>query len=446
MTYRAVSPITRRRFLAEAGAAGLGVSASMGFGGRARERYYPPPETDGGWRVGDPRALGVDGDRLRDAIDFHDEHPATTGYGGALVIIYKGYIIGESYVTGTDGGPQPWTARTCNDVKSSTKSVFGTAVGVFLDEYQDRVDLETPLVGTSRENTLIPQIWDQPITDPRKKRIQVKHVLTMTSGHESREPWLAPSVRHHYEGYSAPYQMYEYCFGWWSFDGIPAHHTLKFEPGFDFNYSNFGLEQMALAMRNVSGEEVGPYVYDRVLGKIGMPRGIRDNRYRDMPYTDDKELNFSDEPGWGAGGSEGCDAYGADKSASPYGYNTIVGSTFRSTARDFARLGYLWLNEGRWKSEQLVPEAWLRLATRRFERADGSSPVNYGYTFWVQDEWDGVPRDTYSSRGHNMNDCHVVPSLDLVVARLGNDNPPRAERARFTRTVIQKIVAAVPRR
>jgi hypothetical protein len=69
--------------------------------------------------------------------------------------------------------------------------------------------------------------------------------------------------------------MYEYCFGWWHFEGIPAHHTMKFEPGHGFNYSNFGLEQMALAMRNTTGEEVGPYVYDRVLGKIGMPIGLR---------------------------------------------------------------------------------------------------------------------------------------------------------------------------
>ena len=117
-----------------------------------------------------------------------------------------------------------------------------------------------------------------------------------------------------------PFQMYEYCFGWWHFEEIPAHHTLKFEPGSDFNYSNYGLEQLALAMRNISGEQVGPYVYDRVLRQIGMPVGIRDNQFRDMPYSDDKELNFSDEPGWGVGGSKGCDAYGADKSESPYGY------------------------------------------------------------------------------------------------------------------------------
>jgi len=406
--------------------------------------YAPPSEANGGWRVGDPASLGMNSTRLSEAIAFHDSASQTRSYGGALLIIHRGHVVGESYTSGSDGGPSRWTAETCNDMKSSTKSVFGTAVGVFLEEYRDLVDLDSYLVGGSRKDSLIPQIWDQPITDERKKRIKLKHALSMTSGHESREPWVPSTNRRLYSGYSGPFQMYEYCFGWWHFDQVPAHHTLKFEPGTDFNYSNYGLEQTALAMRNVSGQEVGPYVYDRVLTHLGMPVGIRDNAFKDMPYSDDKELNFASEPGWGRGGSTGCDAYGADKSESPYGYNTIVGSTFRCTARDFARLGYLWLHKGRWGDRQLVPEAWMNLATSRYVRDDGETPNNYGYTFWVMDELEGVPDDLFMSRGHNLNHSYVIPSLDLVVVRQGNDNRRRIEDGRdFATTLIQKIVAAV---
>ncbi len=444
--------VTRRRLLTEAGVGAAGLALLplpknlFGSANRvpSQERYIPPSEQEGGWRVGDPHDLGVDANQLRDAIAYHNKNTVTTSYGGALVIIYKGWIVGESYVTGADGGPQPWTAQTCNDMKSSTKSVFGTAVGVFLDEYEDRVDLDTYLVGASREDSLIPQIWDQPITDERKTRIKVKHVISMTSGHESREPWLAPSTRHLYPGYSGPFQMYEYCFGWWHFDGIADHHTLKFEPGSVFNFSNYGLEQLALAMRSISGERVGPYIYDRVLGKIGMPIGVRDTEYRDMPYADNRELNFATKPGWGVGGSEGCDAYGADKSDSQYGYNSIVGSTVRCTARDFARLGYLWLNKGRWGDQQLVSEEWLNLATSRFVREDGATPVKYGYTFWIQDDLENVPTDLFMSRGHNMNHSYVIPSLDLVVVRQGNQNRQPQGQPDFGTTLIQKIVAAIP--
>jgi CubicO group peptidase (beta-lactamase class C family) len=98
---------------------------------------------------------------------------------------------------------------------------------------------------------------------------------------------------------------------------------------------------------------------------------------------------------------------------------------------------------GRWGSRQLVPEEWTKQATSRFVQANGESH-NYGYTFWVQDEWEKVPKDTFGSRGHNMNDCYVVPSLDLVVVRQGNDNPPREKRSLFMRTVLEKIVQAIP--
>lgn len=436
---------TRRRFLkrASAGAVGLGLVTPRATQFRG-DGYVPPSEDAGGWRIAQPGALGLDAARLGEAVNFHDAAVQTTSYGGALVIIYRGHLVEESYTSGTEGGPQPWTARTCNDMKSSTKSVFGTAVGVFVEEFKDRVDLDSYLVGSSREESLIPQVWDQPITDERKTKIKIKHAISMTSGHESREPWVPSSARHHYRGYSGAYQMYEYCFGWWYFDEIPSHHTLMFDPGSDFNYSNYGLEQTALAMRNISGEEVGPYLYDRVLHHMGMPLGLRNNQFHDMPYSDDKELNFSDEPGWGRGGSSGCDAYGADKSESPYGYNSVVGSTVRCSARDFARLGYLWLNGGRWGSQQLVSEDWIRLATSRFVRDNGEAPSPYGYTFWVMDDLAGVPSDLFMSRGHNLNHCFVIPSLDLVVVRQGNDNRRDADGESFATTLIQKIVSAIP--
>ena len=397
------------------------------------------------WSTADPATVGVDAKLLADAIRFHDEHELfTQSYGGALFVLYKGKIIGESYVTGRNGGPQPWTAATCNDMKSSTKSVFGTAVGIFLEEFKDQISLDSPLVGESAGRSLIPQIWDQPLTDERKKKIKVKHALSMTSGHASPEPWLAPSMRVHHKGYTGPFQMHEYCFGWWGFENVPNQHTLLFEPGHDFNYSNFGLELLALAMRNISGEEISPYLYQRLLKQIGFSKEIIDNHYSHMPYLDEKELNFGDKAGWGRGGGKDCNAYGADKSTSEYGTNTIVGSTFRCTARDFARLGYLWLNKGSWGGTQLIPAGWIEQATTRFVQTDGSSPANYGYTFWLFDDWEGVPPDTFASLGHNVNDCYVVPSKELVIVRQGNDNHGRESRDEFVKSLIAKIVASLP--
>jgi CubicO group peptidase (beta-lactamase class C family) len=200
---------------------------------------------------------------------------------------------------------------------------------------------------------------------------------------------------------------------------------------------------MALAIRNMTGEMVGPYVYDRVLAHIGMPIGIRDNQFKEVPYRTAKKFNFSDEPGWFIGGDEGCNAYGADRSTSQYGYNTIVSSTFPCTARDYARLDYLWLKKGRWSNRQLVPEEWIKKATKRFRQANGES-MNYGFTFWILDDLEGVPEDAFMTQGNNMNDSYIIPSLDLVIVRQGNENHTNEDRLHFRKTIIQKIVAAIP--
>jgi len=86
---------------------------------------------------------------------------------------------------------------------------------------------------------------------------------------------------------------------------------------------------------------------------------------------------------------------------------------------------------GTWRDHQLVPRRWLEVATRRFVRADGATPNDYGYTFWIMDEVDGVPRDAFSTHGDRLNDSYVVPSLD----------PP--ERAKVRNELLQKIVAAL---
>lgn len=416
--------------------------------------YFPPSETEGGWRSALPETLGVDTAMLKDAVTWHNTHEYTSKLGGALMIVYKGFVIAEYYTTGTEGGPQPWTPYICNDIKSSTKSVFGTASGVFLDEYKDLVNLESLLIGTSRETSLIPQIWDQPITDIAKTRIKIKHALSMTSGHTNAETWFAPGIRQHTPGYTGPFQMYEYCFGWWAFENagfkVDSHVKLKFEPGTNFLYSNFGLELVSLAIKNISGELMGTYLYDRVLGPIGLPVELRDNQVKELTYIaskpmkflwDGEFLNYSLHPGWGVGGAQGCNAYGADGSDSPLGPNHIAGNTLRISLRDYARIAYLWLQKGNWNDKQLVSEEWMELATKKHVREDGTSPVGYGYTFWVHDNWEGVPQDAFMSHGDRLNDAFVIPSLDLVVVRQGNWNPPDRELMR--KELIQRITKAI---
>ena len=95
----------------------------------------------------------------------------------------------------------------------------------------------------------------------------------------------------------------------------------------------------------------------------------------------------------------------------------------KATALDMARLGLLWLRWGRWANRQLVPEAWLREATRVAPGIVASCPEGewaYGYAFWTNEYgklWPHLPRDSYAASGAGRQLIWVCPSLDLVVVQ-----------------------------
>ena len=68
--------------------------------------------------------------------------------------------------------------------------------------------------------------------------------------------------------------------------------------------------------------------------------------------------------------------------------------------------------------------------------------LDYGYTLWVNSKgthWPGLPFDMFALEGHNCNRCYVIPSLDLVVARLDSE-PTRWNEKDFIGGVIATIV------
>jgi len=118
-----------------------------------------------------------------------------------------------------------------------------------------------------------------------------------------------------------------------------------------------------------------------------------------------------------------------------------------STARDMARVGLLWLRWGRWGGEQLLPEGWLRGATRTapsvLEHA-GQQDWCYGYGFWTNDFgrlWPDLPRDAFAAIGAGSQLIWVCPSLDLVVVMSPGIFDQRDDEViRFTLEMIAEAV------
>lgn len=100
----------------------------------------------------------------------------------------------------------------------------------------------------------------------------------------------------------------------------------------------------------------------------------------------------------------------------------VCSSFMYATARDWARFGQWFLQDGEWDGEQLLPEGWVAYSTTPVDVAD---TVRYGAQWWLNEDLAGelrmprVPADTYWASGNEGQQVVVVPSEDLVVVRLG---------------------------
>ena len=340
------------------------------------EAYYPPPESAGGWRClyNDEevcRLAGFDPKRLDFVAKYHQ---GIFGGPWAIVIIRRGYLVREWYAV-------PALPTATYNTHSCTKSATGIAYGLLLEDSRNhRLPNNVQIDLDSRVYPFIPE--GHPLTDPLKEKITLRHLLTMTSG--------IPGQNHGITGIAvAPGGgAYEIALGKEAnrFGDSAAHLFAK--PGEAWDYSDAAFAQLSLIFSKVAGKEIAEYMKERVFQPIGI-----------------------EDFGWDRQGGAGH-----------IGPHTNAHSGLRLTARDFARLGYLLGRGGVWKNEQIIPKRWIDLATR------SSQDLNpgYGYSFWVNTEgtlWPGLPKDAFYFNGYGSNRCYVVPSLDLVVVRLGYAPP-----------------------
>lgn len=97
---------------------------------------------------------------------------------------------------------------------------------------------------------------------------------------------------------------------------------------------------------------------------------------------------------------------------------TFVGSSYLyATMSDYARFALLYLNEGNWLGEQILPEGWVEYTTETAKGSDG----RYGSFFWLNQsgEYPDAPNDMYLCKGHDGQFICMIPSKELIVIRTG---------------------------
>jgi hypothetical protein len=88
--------------------------------------------------------------------------------------------------------------------------------------------------------------------------------------------------------------------------------------------------------------------------------------------------------------------------------------------RDMAKIGYLWLHQGRWEGRQIVPAEWLQAATQAHSHP-GQGNVEYGYGFWVYPQRNPVE---YEALGRGGQRITVTPAQNRVVVFTGGEFEP----------------------
>jgi CubicO group peptidase (beta-lactamase class C family) len=225
-----------------------------------------------------------------------------------------------------------------------------------------------------------------------KEKITLKELLQQTSGLD------------YTEDYSSPSEATNMLFRRGNMAAFTASLPLKFQPGTVFNYSSGNANILSRIIRQTVGDSgYAAFPYQALFHKINM-------------------YSLVLEP----------DASG-----------TYIGSSYSyATARDFARFGLLYYNNGVWNGEQILPVNWVH---ETIQPSTADKQKHYGYQFWLNgyDAKDSTkrlypdaPTDMFFADGYGGQDIYIIPSKKLVIVRLGVHT---IDENKFLKEVIQAV-------
>jgi CubicO group peptidase (beta-lactamase class C family) len=319
-----------------------------------------PPQPDGvPWPTQDwPTAAppgGIDLDALLDRM-CDDGGPLATTY--AVLIVHRGQLIAERYqgaLEHFDRPPDPVTVDTPLLSWSMAKSMLHAIVGMLIGE--DRLSLDSPL-----------DVPEWPPGDERRA-ITLRHLLAMRDGLDFVEDYVDDRAS----------DVINMLFG----DGqadmahFAADRGQAAAPDARFNYSSGTTNIISGVVARVLGPGA-PYeafLRDRLFGPIGIHSA---------------RPQFDEAGTW------------------------VASSYLRTTARDFARFGLLYLRDGVWDRARLLPEGWVDYARTMVSNDPEDGP--YGAHWWGVA---GDERGTFRASGYEGQSIALCPALDLMLVRLG---------------------------
>jgi CubicO group peptidase (beta-lactamase class C family) len=158
-------------------------------------------------------------------------------------------------------------------------------------------------------------------------------------------------------------------------------------PGTFWYYNNWDFNALGTIFR----ERTGADIYEAFKSRIADPIGMEDVDLRVKGY-----------------------GYVYEESSMHPGYQ------FRTSARDLARFGLLYLRKGKWGKQQVIPEQWIADSTTSYSAAESAiTNSGYGYLWRIAARSErGIPAGAFTASGAGGQRMTVLPSLDTVVVNL----------------------------
>jgi CubicO group peptidase (beta-lactamase class C family) len=328
---------------------------------------------------------GVDLDGLLDRA-FHPDpgNPLAETY--AVAVVHRGRLIAERYdgqLEHFDAPPDPIGPTTPLLSWSMAKSFLHALVGMLVAD--GRLDPEAPAD--------VPR-WQGP--DDERSRITLRQLLEMRDGLDFLEDYV--------DGERSDVINMLFGAGQADVAAFAEDRPLLAPPGERFNYSSGTTNVISAIVARVlgPGDPYAAFLQESLFDAIGMTSA---------------RATFDDA-------------------------GTFIASSFvYATARDFARFGLLYLRDGEWAGQRVLPPGWVDTA-RTQQATDPENGQGYGWQWWVRPS---DPAGTFWAQGYEGQSIVVCPAADLVLVRLGKTPADRAEVLRDWRhEVVDAFVRLQP--
>ena len=325
--------------------------------------YWPTQD----WQYATPEQVGMDASLLENIQSYAS---TCVPHIHSLLIVRSGALIFEEYYHG-------FHRHSYHSISSATKSIISALVGIalaqgFIHDLDQRVLDFFPEYAANE-------------TDPRKQALTLRHLLSLTAGfaHEFPEDYHLNPVK------------------------LALARPMLSQPGQHFYYDSQSVDILSGILTRVTGRNAATFACETLFKTLGI---WQEERARFVWQTDPEGAHIWHEH-----------AYFDEKAGFPWKIdpqgNNPGGFGIHMTAREMAKIGYLYLNNGYWDGTPVIPTDFVAASTR--QQSNGGPPVNvsYGYLWWITQHEDHA---AFFASGYGNKSIYVIPSLDLVFVSTGS--------------------------